>query len=696
MEKIARFILHHKKTVLIVFAVALIASAIMSRLTTVNYEMSDYLPDTMNTKRAVNVMRDEFGIPSNVRVMVEGVEIYEALEMKEKLLAHDNISRVTWLDDVTDVYVPVEYIGSNFKDRYYKDGTALFYVDIDTSEYSLETGDTLNDIQAIIGESGTIYGGASSGAEIRTSSTSQIGMMITILLPVILLVLLFATSSWAEPFVFLIVLGVAILINNGTNAFLGGISFVTQSMSTALQLAISMDYSIFLLHRFSEERAAGNDIEQSMQNAMVKSFSAITSSSVTTIAGFLALVFMQFKIGTDMGIVFAKGILLSLIAVLVLLPVLTIYFAKIIEKTHHRDFLPSFKKVGQLVYKIRYAIIIVVVIVIIPAFMGQRANDFVYGGSTISASEESPSFQAKSKIDAIYGTYNPIVLLVPKGDYTKERSLADELLQHPNITDVQGIAAVADIAMPRDILPERLISQFEGDNYARIIANLNLPEESKETFAAIEYAEQLAEKYYGDAFYLTGLSASTLDIKRAADLDYIMVNALAILAVFIILLLTFRSLILPIILIIAIQAAIYLNMSVPYFSGYSMSFIGYLVVSALQLGATIDYAILLTSRYIERRKNINKRVAIIGAIEDAGGSILTSGGILAIAGIIIGTVSSVETVGEMGMLIGRGALLSMLMVFLLLPALLVLFDRFIKIKKPQKHSSNTETEVAYD
>ncbi len=673
----AKFLLKHKVFVIALFAVLLVGSAVLMRLVNINYELGDYLPDNMNTKQALAIMQREFGIPSSVRVMVEDVEIYEALEIKAQMAAVDNVNRVLWLDDVTDVYVPLEYIKRAYRDKYYRDGTALFFVEIGTSDYAVETGDTLERIAAICGDKTTIYGGAVSGAEVRTASTGQIRNLIFILVPVILVILLFATNAWIEPFIFLAVLGVAICINEGTNAFLGNVSFITRSMSTALQLAISMDYSIFLLHRFSEERARGLSVEHAMQTALHKSAAAIVSSSITTVAGFLALLLMQFRLGADMGIVFAKGILLSLLCVMTLLPVIAVYASKLIERTHHRNFMPPFARFGQIVYKLRYVVVFLAIILIVPSYLGQRANDFVYGGSTISASEESPSFQAKQAIDAKFGPYNPVILLLPKGDDVKETALIGELQQCEFINEIQGVYAVFDKNIPNDLQPARLTRQFEGDAYTRIIISTALPEESPETFAAVERIERIASMYY-DEWYLAGVSASTLDIKYVADTDYLLVNTLAVAAVALILLLTFRSISLPIILIVVIETAIFINMSIPYFTGYRLSFVGYLVVSALQLGATIDYAILFTSRYIERRGTINPQIAVVGAISDSAGSILTSGGILALSGIIISMVSTVETVRELGMLIGRGALLSVCMVFLLLPALLVLCDGIVQ------------------
>lgn len=478
-------------------------------------------------------------------------------------------------------------------------------------------------------------------------------------------------------------LGVAILLNGGTNLILGKVSFITQSMSTALMLAISMDYSIFLLHRFAEEREEGHSVELSMKHAIQKSFGSIVASSVTTIAGFTALLLMKFTIGADMGMVFAKGIIFSLLTTLFLLPALTILFSKVIDKTHHRSLIPSFKWIGKCVYKIRYISFVLVLIVIVPAFLGQQANTFSYGGSSISEEVGSKSYIAKQAIESVYEPFNPIILLIPSGEPVKEALLLDQIEAIPTVESVQSLGTLVDDKIPVDILPDTVQSNFISPNYHRMIIALNTPDEGDITFGTIEEIKRISNEMFPESTKLAGQSVSLYDIKSVASKDNITVSLVAIVAVAMIIYLTFRSKLLPILLVLSIETAVFLNMSIPYFTGYKMSFIGMLVVSSLQLGATIDYAILMTSRYLERRLSQPPKEAMILAVDDAGGSVLTSGIVLTVAGYAIAMTSSVQTISEMGELIGRGAFLSIIMVFTLLPSVLVIFDKFF-IKRQLK------------
>ncbi len=689
MNKFAEFVVGRRKLIILFFAIAVVASIFMSMTVDINYNLSKYLPEDMESKRSLSILEEEFGLTSSARVMVPNVDIAEARTIKEEISCVDGVASVVWADDVIDTYQPEEFIDPSVMQEYYKDAKALFLVNFSSGDYDPNTGNAIDEIKRIVGDEGSIYGPASTGKEIREVTLEQMTEITVILVPIIIIVLLLATTSYFEPVLFLIVVGVSILLNLGTNAFIGEVSFATQSMTTALQLAISMDYSIFLLHRFGEERKQGLNVEEAMKNAIKKSFSSVSASAMTTVMGFLALLFMQFKIGTDMGLVFSKGIILSLLCVMVLLPPVAIIFSKAIERTHHRSLMPSFKSFGRLVYKFRYASMIIVVLLIVPSFLAQQSNDFVYGGSTISDSEESDSYRNKVQIEEAFGPFNPTVVLVPSYDISKEVALSNELMALQTVVSVQSLSSLVDTRVPEEMLPAEVVSQFKSGNYSRMIVTLSTEEEGEEAFCTIEQMREICQKYYPDEYGITGATASTYDIKTAAGSDYTVVNLLAILAVMLILIATFRSVILAAALVFSIEAAIFINMAIPYFSGNTLSYIGFMVVSAIQLGATIDYAILLTNRYLENRKKFDKRESCVRSIEHAGGSILTSAGILCIAGFVIGNVSSIATVSELGILLGRGALLSLLMVFMFLPSILVSLDRVIKKRFQGKSEVST-------
>ena len=679
MERLAMWIVKQRHKILVCFVVMLLLATYASRYVVTNFEMSKYLSDDMGSVKSLDIMKDEFGIPTSVRAMVKEVTTQDAAEMKAQIARVDGVDSVLWLDDVSDIYKPLDTIPTKAIEQYHKDGHAMFYIYFVESDFTQRTGAALTEIEKIIeskSHEAYIFGTASSSQEVIKATDKSVSTLAMMFIPVIFIILLWSTTSWIEPFLFLLTLGAAILLNNGTNVLLGDVSFITKSMSTALQLAISMDYSIFLLHRFAEERAQGHNVELSMKNAISKSFSSILASSVTTIAGFMALLLMNFKIGTDMGLVFAKGITLSLATTLFLLPALTILFSKWIDKTHHRSLIPSMKGLGRVIYKIRYVSMFVVLIMIVPTFLGQHSNTFSYGGSSISEEVGTASYVAKQEIESVYGAFNPLILLVSADTPVKEKDLVAELEKLQAVEEIQNLTAIADDKIPVGVLPQLVQDQFVSDSYHRLIIPLNSGEEGDVTFEAVEAIKKTAQNYYGDRYALAGTSVSLYDIKEVADEDNLKVNLVAILAVGIIIYFTFKSKLLPFLLVLSIESAVFLNMSIPYFTGYEMNFIGMLVVSSLQLGATIDYAILLTSRYLERRHTHERKEAIVLAIDDAGGSILTSGIVLTVAGFIISATSSVQTVSEIGGLIGRGTLLSVLMVFVFLPSVLVIFDRW--------------------
>ncbi|HBI56567.1 MAG TPA: RND transporter, partial [Firmicutes bacterium] len=488
--------------------------------------------------------------------------------------------------------------------------------------------------------------------------------------------LMFASHSWIEPFLYLAVIGVSILLNMGSNIVFPSISFITHAMAAVLQLAISMDYSLFICHRYTEERSNGLEPLPAVLAAAKKSVKSISASSTTTIAGFLALIFMHYSIGADIGLVLAKGILISYLTVLILMPLLLYSCRNLIEKSKHRQFLPSFKKFGHSVVKLRYLIIALVLIVAIPSFLAQRNNTYLYG-DTSGSSGAGEYAQQRQRIDDLFGTTNPVMLLVPNTDLNGEIALCAALKASPLIKNVTALVTVADPAIPREFLPQAVRDNFLSQDYSRIIVNLTAKEESPESYGAVEFIESAVQKYYPDKWLAAGTATSMADIKSTVETDNLIVSIFSLAAVGIIILLTFRSLTLPILLVAVIQIAIWINMGVPYFTGSSLVFIGYLVIKSLQLGATIDYAILLTNRYMDFRLQHLPREAAALALRASGGSVLTSALILSLAGYAEGLMSKIDAISTIGMLLGRGAALSGILVLTLLPVLLTVFDPVI-------------------
>lgn len=675
MNWITNKILKHKKVVLIVFCLLSIISVFSMSFVKTNYNMMDYLPEDSSSTVALNIMDDAFDKkPPNVRVLIENISIPEALLYKEKIEKVKGVKEVNWLDDSVNVKEPLDFIEKKELDSWYKDGNALFTVLVD--ENNLET--PISGIREIIGDKGALSGTAVTTEYAEAATTKEISKIMAIVIPMIFLILIISTSSYFEPLLFMLTIGISILINSGTNIFLGEISFVTKATASVLQLAVSMDYSIFLLHRFSQFREDGLDVKNAMKEAMKSSFKSIVASGLTTMLGFLALMLMRFKIGSDMGIVLSKGIVFSLLSVMCLLPVLTIYTYKIIDKTKHKSFLPSFSGLSKFVMKIGKPMIILIAIIIIPTYMAQGNNNFNYGASAMAGSEETKVGQDDAKINKLYGKSNQMVLLVPSDKPAYEKSLVEELKAVDKVSSVTSYAATVGTEIPEQFIPEKTLEALVSKGYSRILLNLDTSEESDEAFKAVEDIRKIGEKYYGKNAYLAGGSSNVYDMRNVVTADNKIVTIASIVAIGLIILLIYRSLSLPILLLLTIEASIWINLSFPYFQGVSIAYIGFMVISSVQLGATVDYGILFANRYIENRESLGKFNAARQTVMDTTGSILTSACILTSAGFILGKISTNGVIGEIGILIGRGAVLSAILVLFFLPTLLMIFDKVIE------------------
>lgn len=674
MERLVNGILKYKKSILVFFILATVISLFTSSMVNINYNIMDYLPEEAPSTKALDVMNEEYDKgAANVRVVLKDVSIVDALKYKEKIKKVDGVDDIQWLDDVVNIKEPLELQNQDTIESWYKNNEALFSITVNEDKEE----SAINEIGEIIGENGMISGSAVNIVFAQETTEKELIKMMVILIPIILIILFLTTSSWFEPVLFLSTIGIAIIINSGTNLILGEISFVTKAAGSILQLAVSMDYSIFLLHRFSEFRNEGLAVKEAMKEAILKSVSSILSSGLTTVVGFAALIVMKFKIGPDMGFVMLKAICLSLISVLVLLPVLALYCYKLIDKTQHKSFMPKFNKFAKVSYKFRHISIILFLLLLIPCFLAQQNNSFSYGASEIYSDESTKIGHDTAAINKEFGKTNPLVLMVPKGDLVSERALCDELENIDKITSITSYAETVGITIPTEYVPDDTLSQLISDNYSRFIIVANVKVEGDETFALIDEIRNLAYKYYDDSYYFLGESVNTLDLKETIEDDNKKVNAISIIAIMIILLLTFKSLSLPIILVLVIEFSIWSNLTFNYFIGNDVFYIAYLIISSIQLGATIDYAILFTNRYIENRETMNKKEATQATISTTTVSILTSASILATAGIILGEISTNSIIAQLGILVGRGAILSLILVLFVLPALLMLLDKLI-------------------
>jgi len=648
-----------------------IICSLASLTVSVNYDMTDYLPEDAQSTKAMDIMEQEFegSVPSN-RVMINDVSIQEALAFKKELAAIDGVSDVTWLDDAIDIKAPLEMADEEVVETYYQDEKALF-------SFSIRDGDEVaitDEIYELIGEDNAMAGESLNTATQQKMAGTESMYAAALLVPIIIIILVVSTSSWVEPVLFLTAIGVSILINMGTNMFLGEVSFVTQSVAPILQLAVSLDYAIFLLHSFSYYRRKTTDPQEAMQLAMKKSFSAITASASTTFFGFIALSFMNFEIGSDLGINLVKGILLSFISVMVFLPALTLVFYKWIDKTKHKPLLPSIKNKGNALVKMKIPSLLIVLLLIVPAYLAQSQTNFIYGVG--DQPEDTRVGSDIVKIKEQFGESTPLVLFVPKGDIAKEDELVQELESIEHVSSVLAYVNTVSSAIPPEYLDPSVTEPFYSENYSRFILQTETKNEGEEAFQLIEQVNSTAKQYYDDV-YSVGESVTLYDIKNTVQKDNTLVNLLTVITIAIVLIVTFKSISIPIVLLLTIQTSVWINLSVPYFTDSALVYVGYLLISIIQLAATVDYAILLTDAYKEYREEMTALEAMKKTLDEKIFSIGISGAILSSVGFILWITSSNPIVSSIGLLLGRGALLAFIMVVIFLPAMFIVFDKLI-------------------
>lgn len=675
MDHYTSFVVKHKKTIIFLFVIATAICAFLSTMVEVDYKFADYLPDDAQSTKAIDIMNEEYDqeVP-NVRVMIKNVSIAKALDYKEKIEAIDGVQEVNWLDDATNIYQPLEMMDQDTVNDWYKNKNALYQITMDESNGY----ETAMKIRKVIGNDNYMSGEGITNSLTSRTTANEIQKIVMIVVPIVFIILLLTTNSWFEPVLFMATIGIAIMINRGTNLMFGTISFVTNAAGSILQLAVSMDYGIFLLHRFSENRQAGEEAQTAMINAVKQSVGSVMSSGLTTVTGFAALILMRFKIGPDMGWVMVKAIILSLFAVLCLLPALTLIFYPLIDKTEHRSFLPKFRLLSKVVLDWKPVMIVLFVIFMIPSHFGQQKNSFLYGGSKVYQTNATEIGRDMNAIEKEYGVSNQLVLMVPKGNMEKEIELNQQLKEIDGVTSVVSYINSVGEAIPKDFVPKEQLSKLYSKNYSRYVVTVSTEEGNENWQEITSKVENAGKKYYGDKSLMAGNLASTQDLKTTITQDMTRVNILSIAFVFTILLFNFKSMILPVILTLVIEASIWINLTVPYFAGSDLYYIGYLIISSVQLGATIDYGILFTDRYREYRKQMGKKRAAMKTIQSCTMSILTSASILTVAGIVLGTVSTNGVLSQLGILIGRGAVISFILVIFVLPGLLMIFDKPIE------------------
>ena len=673
LERFYGAVTARRKLVAALFLLAAAAGLLLRPLVPVNYDINDYLPEETASTVSLQVMEEQFpgGIP-NARVMARDVTVPEALELKRQLADVPGVLEVTWLDDVQDVTVPLAAMDAETLNSYYRDGAALYSVTVSESDYVA----AVDGMRQVLGEKGAMTGSAVSMAASATGTMGEVQLIGAFGVAFALVVLALTTSSWLEPLLVLAGLGVAVFINAGSNLIFGEISFVTNAAGSILQMAVSLDYSVFLLHRFEECRAGRDDSVGAMVEALAKSTGSILSSGLTTVIGFLALALMRFRLGPDLGLALAKGVAISLITALLFVPCLILLTLPLADRLRHRRLIPSMGGFGRLVRRVTLPLAVAFVIAVAPAYLAYNANEFYYGSAKMFG-PESEYGRDTAAIEETFGVSDTYVLLVPGEDTAVQSELSRDLRAMEHVTGIISYVDSAGAEVPMSYLDSGTLSQLQSGQYARMVISVDVPYEGDVTFGLVEDIRAVAESYYPGGYYLAGQGVNTYDLMDTVTSDLAKVNLVAIGAVFLVLLLTMRSLWLPVLLVLTIETAIWLNLAVPYFAGTPVFYITYLIISSIQLGATVDYAILLTDRYRENRSGLEPREAMEKTVADTAVSILTSGSVLTVVGLLMGYISSNQLLAQLGLLLGRGAIFSLCAVLFVLPGLLRASDRLV-------------------
>lgn len=677
MNNLANFIVKHKKFMLIFYTFLIILSIIGSRFVNVNYDLSSYLPKDLNSIKGKKILEDDFGIRGTGYILIKDKSLNEVSNLVDTLEQVDGIKSIIWLGSAEDILKPQEFMDENVKKEFLSDNSNLLQVFFYNQDDTEETVQAVKSIKYIVGDNAFVGGTAAVSADTRSITNREIIYYSVVAFIIISIILFLSMDSFIEPILFFLTIGVAVVLNMGTNSLLNNVSYMTHSIASILQLAVSMDYSIFLLHRFMEEKTKYTNKDEAMVESIKKTFVSILASSLTTVGGFLALVGMKYGIGKDMGLVLGKGVLFSLITVVTLLPILILLFDDKIEKYKHKIYFPNFKIMGPFIIKYRYIFLVIALVLTIPSFLAQNNVEYYYASEKVIP-ETSDSIVANKEIDKLFKNKNQLALIIPKDDKLKEVGLLDKLDSLDGVKSIRGLYSLVDITLPESFLPDEVKDNFLSDNYSMMNIVLNRPIEGESTKATLDDIRSIASSEY-DEYYLTGEAAVYSDLKEVTSKDFGKVTILSILLIGGIILLAFKSITIPLILVFIIQLGIWINLAIPYLLGNELNFIAFIIIGAIQLGATVDYAILYTSRFKENLETLPKIEAAIDTIKETGASILTSALILFTATLSVSLITSIKNAAELTLLIGRGAIISLILVLAVLPSILIIFNKFVAL-----------------
>lgn len=678
MVKLGRKIVKFRIPIFILSLLLLVPSAIGYINTRVNYDVLYYLPDDIETMKGQDILVDEFGTGAYSMFICEGMKNKDVAALKKKIENVEHVSKVVWYDSFSDLSVPVEMLPDKIQSALFSDDSTMMFIIFETTTSADETMDAIGDIRKLAGKQCFVSGMSAIVTDTKNLAESEVAIYVLIAVVLSCIVLALTMESYLIPFLFLASIGIVILYNMGTNIFKGEISYITKALSAVLQLGVTMDYSIFLWHSYQEQRKLyGDDHKEAMAQAIAATIKSVVGSSITTIAGFVALCFMSFTLGLDLGIVMAKGVIFGVICCVTVLPAMIMIFDKALEKTKHKQLIPDFPKVSEFLVKHHKAFAFLCVALFIP-FAYFQANTAVYYNLDSSLPKDLESIMANEKLQEEYHMGAAHMILMDKNVSGKEKhKMIKEMEQVDGVKEVLGLESIIGPSLPESMIPQDIKDILESDNYELMLITNEYQTASEEVNEQINELNTILKSYDKNGM-LVGEAPCTKDLIEITDHDFKVVSAVSIMAVFLIILFVFKSITLPVILVLVIEGAIFINMGIPYLTGTELPFIASIVIGTIQLGATVDYAILMTSRYEqERGSGKSKKESISIALESSIRPVMVSAFSFFAATFGVGIYSKIDMISSLCLLMARGALISMCAVLLFLPAMYWIFDRVI-------------------
>lgn len=678
---------------ILVLAVALLVPSLIGMIMTrINYDMLTYLPGDIDTVVGQDILMDEFGKGAFSFVIIEGMDPKDVSSLREDISHVDHVDTVLWYDDFADVSVPMEILPSKLYDAFNSGDSTMLAIFFDTSTSSDDTMEAITAIRSIVGKQCFVSGMSAMVTDLKDLCEKEEPIYVGIAVALACVAMMIFMDNWITPFVFLMSIGMAILLNMGTNYFLGEISYLTKALSAVLQLAVTMDYSIFLWHSYEEQKSMYEDNKEAMAVAINNTLTSVVGSSITTVAGFIALCFMSYTLGLDLGIVMAKGVILGVIGCVTTLPSMILVLDKLLQKTSHKSLLPDMGKVASGITKVFPVFLILFLGLILPSYLSYKAtNNEVYYDLGETLPEDMAYVVANSKLQEDFGVgATHMVLVSTDVSDTDVRAMIHEMENVEGIKYALGLESVVGPLVPEEMLPESVKEVLKSDDWELLLVNSEYKTATDEVNAQINELNTILKKYDSKGM-LIGEAPCTKDLIETTDEDFKVVNTVSIVAIFVIIALVEKSITLPLILVAVIELSIFINLGLAHLTGTSLPFIAPICISTIQLGATVDYAILMTTRYKqERYEGRDKREAVTNALKVSIPSIIVSAMGLFSATFGVALYSDVDIISSLCDLMARGAIVSMFAVILFLPAMFMLFDKMICVTSIGFRNKNAE------